>query len=300
MDNAAFLEIEEFHCSKSEAKRNVINALIKNGVKSPKGGWERSSYKFGNTDVTFNELYMKARKSGVIPYIQFNIDQKDDIFGGARMGISTPTIGFGLVTSTYAGYTKTLTPPMSDQPVEFEITEDILFYRNESCLYSDEYDFKFCTRYYRAYLSACISLIDAFINRHILIYKFNGLDTADFQLLQQTSRLEDRLELFIKISSGKSLTAINGGEEWIHFKNLRRLRNEMTHINSASLGYSIHEFAEHFNYVRKGIGGLLKLIRQAQGKESLTFIERLRTAPIIYFNEITHGATGKHIVKRRK
>ncbi|WP_031425495.1 hypothetical protein [Flavimarina sp. Hel_I_48] len=300
MENPPFLEIEEFHLSKSEAKRNIITALLKQGIKSPKGGWERATYKISGKDYTFNDLYKSARKSGIIPFIQFEMDRTDEVFGGTRFGISTPTIGFNKVTSSYAGVTKELTPPMTDQPVEFEITKDIMFYREEACLYSKEYDFTFCTRYYRAYLSSCISLVDAFINRHILIYKFRGLNSEDFLQLQKTSRLEDRIGIFLKVSCGKDLTAINSGQEWIHFKKLRQLRNEMTHINSASLGYSIHEFADHFNYVRKGVGGLLKQIRIAQGKDSLTFIEKLRTAPFVYFNEITHRSDKKHIIKRRK
>ncbi|RZK10520.1 MAG: hypothetical protein EOO46_10475 [Flavobacterium sp.] len=189
---------------------------------------------------------------------------------------------------------------MTSSPVEMGLSSDILFYREEACLFSNEYDFTFTTRYYRAYLSACISLIDAFINRHVLIYRFRQLQTSDFDLLQKTSRLEDRLELFLKISTGKDMKSINGGVEWIHFKKLRHLRNEMTHINEPSLGYSIEEFADHFNYVRSGIGGLLHRIRVLQNKPTLGFIESLKTAPIIYFNEITHRADGNHFIKRRK
>jgi hypothetical protein len=300
MENPPFLEIEDYHLSVSEAKREIIKALLESGIKSPKGGWQRASFKFGAESVTFNQLYIETRKTGVIPFLQYNLDQADDVFGGRMLGISTPTMGFNSITSTYAGYTRKLIPPMTDQPVEFEITNDILFYRKESCLYSGEYDFTQCTRYYRAYLSSCISLVDAYINRHILIYKYRGLNSPDFQLLQKTSRLEERICLFLKIFGGTNLSAINGGVEWIHFKKIRSLRNEMTHINSPSLGYSIHEFADHFNYVRKGIGGLLKLIRKAQGKKSLSFIETLRTAPVVHFNEITHKPDGKHIIKRRK
>ncbi|MBI2271933.1 MAG: hypothetical protein HYU69_16450 [Bacteroidetes bacterium] len=302
-DEPYFLEIEENHLSIGEAKRLVTETLLNNGIKSPKGGWERASFLFGPPDkqetVTFQKLFSIARKHGVVAYIQGNIDRTDDIFGGT-FGISSPTMAFGTISSSYAGFSRILKPPMTDQPVEYEISEDIMFYREEICLFSNEYDFTFCTRYYRAYLTSCIALVDAFINRHILLYKFRGQNSQEFEELQRTSRLEDRLELFLKVSTGKDLTAINGGAEWIHFKNLRRLRNEMTHINSPSLGYSITEFAEHLNYAKKGVGGLLRLIRQLQGKQSLGFIEKVRTAPIIYFNEITHKADGKHIIKRRK
>lgn len=302
-DQPYFLEIEEFHLSGGEAKRLLISTLLGNGVKSPQGGWERASFMFGppenQENITFRELLLIVRRQGVLPHIQSPIDRSDEIFGGT-FGISTPTMAIGSVTSTYAGFSRTLISPMADQPVERAISEDIMFYREEACLYSNEYDFEFCTRYYRAYLTSCIALVDAFINRHILHYNFQGITSDEFTELQRTSRLEDRLELFLRVSAGKDISAINGGVEWTHFKNLRRLRNEMTHINSPSLGYSIHEFADHFNYVRKGIGGLLGIIRHVQNKPSLTFIEKLRTAPFVYFNEIRHKADGNHFIKRRK
>jgi hypothetical protein len=298
-----FLDIEDYHLSIGEAKRLVTETLLSNGVKSPKGGWERASFKIGPPDKqeikTFKELVSIARKHGIVAHIQNNIDRSDKIFGGT-FGISTPTMAFGTITSIYAGFSRTLKPPMTDQPVEIQISEDIMFYRKEACLFSNEYDFTFCTRYYRAYLTSCIALVDAFINRHILLYRFRGYKSDKFKALEKTSRLEDRLDLFLQIDTEHNLTTINGGAEWIHFKNLRKLRNEMTHINTPSLGYSITEFAEHFNYVKKGVGGLLKLIRQLQGRPTLGFIEKLRTAPIIYFNEITHKGDGNHIIKRRK
>jgi hypothetical protein len=298
--NPHFLDIELNRQSTERAKRTVIDYLIFEGIQSPQGGWERSKFNLGTDGpVSFNQLVTSTREFGTVPYIQAKIDNTDEIFGGT-FGFATPTALFGTVSSTYAGFTRTLISPMLDQPVEDGLAEDILFYREESCLYSDEYDFIFCTRYYRAYLSACISLVDAFINRHILIWTFKKISHPDLETLKTTTRLEDRLELFLKIAVGKDLTSINGGVEWQHFKKLRVLRNGITHISGPSLGYSIHEFAEHYNYVKTGIGGLLYNIRKLQGKMSLGFIERLRTAPSVFFNEITHREDGKHIIKRRK
>jgi hypothetical protein len=298
-EGPCFLEMEEYHTSKGEAKKIVVKNFLEDGIKSPKGGWERASFVINNQNVTFKELMDSVRASGIMPFTQFKKDRADDIFGGT-FGISTPTMAFGQVTSTYAGYTRILTPPMTDQPVESELSEDIMFYREEACLFSDEYDFVFCTRYYRAYLTACISIIDAFINRHILMYKYKGWKTNEIEDLQKTGRLEERVNKFLLMTTGKDISSINGGDEWSHFKKIRALRNEMTHINGPTLGYSIPEFAEHFNYVRKGVGGLLYKIRELQGKTSLSFIEQLKTAPIVYFNEITHKSNGNHIIKRRK
>jgi hypothetical protein len=42
----------------------------------------------------------------------------------------------------------------------------------------------------------------------------------------------------------------------------------------------------HLNYVRTGIGGLLKLLRDYHRKPTHHFIERLRTAPEITYNTI--------------
>lgn len=302
-DEPYFLEMTKYHLSENEARRTVIELLLATGCTSPAGGWDKSTLTFGppekNEKMTFREMVKIARERGIVAHVQTQIDRSDDIFGGT-FGLSTPTMAFGQVTTTFAGHTQILKPPMTDLPVELGLSEDIMFYREETCLESNKYDFEMCTRNYRAYLTSCIALVDAFINRHILIYKFRNLNSDDFELLQHTSRLEDRLDLFLKISTGHNLSAINGGTEWIHFKKLRGLRNEMTHINTPSLGYSIGEFAEHLNYAKKGVGGLIRLIRQLQGKNSLGFAERIRTAPLVYFNEITFKGDGKHVIKRRK
>jgi len=298
-----FLEIEDKLLSNGEARRLLIETLLKNGIKSPKGGWEKSSYNFGKGDnmktVSFHSLLQDLKTNGIVPYFQSNIDIGDPIFGGT-FGISTPTMEMGPITFKYAGHERTLLPPMTDSPVEMQLSEDILFFREEACLFSNEYDFTFCTRYYRAYLTSCVAIVDAYINRHILIYKYQGRLTNEFDEVNKISRLEDRLNKFLQVDTGHDLSAINQGIEWTHFKRIRKLRNEMTHINTPSLGYSITEFADHFNYVKKGIGGLLKLIRELQGRQSLTFIEKLRNAPIVYFNEISHKADGNYIVKRRR
>jgi hypothetical protein len=296
-----FLELAEYHLSEQQARKTVADLLLKTGSNSPKGGWDKSTITSGPPDhqehTSFRELVKEARNTGVVGPIQKHLDRSDDIFGGT-FSLSTPSKMIGQVTTSYAGHTKILKPPMTDTPVENALSEDIMFYREETCLWSNEHDFEMCTRNYRSYLFSCIALVDAFINRHILIYKFRKMDSKDFVELQSTTRLEDRMNLFLKISTGKDISAINNGTEWQHFKTLRKLRNEMTHINSPSLGYSIGEFADHLNYSRKGVGGMLRQIRELQGKHSLSFIERIRTAPLAYFNDITFKGDGKYIVKR--
>jgi len=299
----SFLEMDTYHLSEQQARRTVSELLIATGSKSPKGGWDKATITFGPTErkesIAFRELVRIARLEGVVLPIQKHLDRSDDIFGGT-FSLSTPSRMIGQVTTTYAGYTKILKPPMTDTPVESALSEDIMFYREETCFTSNNHDFEMCTRNYRSYLFACIALVDAFINRHILIYNFRELNSAIFEELRHSSRLEERMDLFLKISTGQGIVAINKGTEWVHFMLLRKLRNEMTHINSPSLGYSIGEFADHLNYSKLGIGGLLRLIRMKQKKQSLGFIEKIRTAPIVHLNDITFKADGKQIVKRIK
>jgi hypothetical protein len=298
-----FLELEKYHLSERKARETVIELLQIIGIKSPKGGWDQSTITNGPPEkeekYSFRELVQMARYEGVVYPIQRNLDHSDEIFGGT-FGISTSTMALGQVTTSYAGHSRVLKPPLTDMPVEYLLSDDIIFYREETCLWSNEYNFEMCTRNYRSYLFACIAIVDAFINRHILIYQYRKYKIKEVEELLHTSRLEDRLNLFLILSTGQDISAINKGTEWLHFKALRKLRNEMTHINSPSLGYSIGEFEEHLNYSKLGIGGLLKLIRVLQRKNSLSFIERIRTAPLVFFNDITFKADDKYIIKRRK
>lgn len=284
--NKHLLEIDNFHMTTSSAKRAVTKSLLGYGFTSPKGGWEKFNLKIGEIKKPYSELVKNARETGMIPFYKKLSDTSDDIFGEMRIGISSPSENFNTVTATYAGFKKTLKFPSSYKPAEYEIVKDILFYREECVLHSDEYNFEFCTRYYRAYLSTCISLIDAFINRHVLIYKYNNFKISQINELEKTVNLEKKLEMFLNISCEKEITSINGGVEWKEFKSLKKLRNEIIHINEPSLGYNIGEFAEHLNYVRNGVGGLIYKIRNLQNKPSLDFIEKLKTAPKVRYKKI--------------
>ncbi len=268
------------------AKKAVAKELMENGFSSPNGGWDKFTLKIGESQRTYSELVKTARETGITPFYLNLSANNDDVFEGLRIGISSPSENLNTLTATYAGFKKTLKFPASNKPAEYEIVKDILFYREECTLWSDEYDFEFCTRYYRAYLSTCISLIDAFINRHILIYKHSNFKVDEVKYLEKTINLEEKIELFLKISCNKELSEINGGIEWKDFKSLRKLRNEIIHINEPSLGYNIAEFAEHLNYVRNGVGGLLLKIRKAQNKTTLAFIEQLRTAPKVSYKKL--------------
>ncbi|MDX2174257.1 MAG: hypothetical protein SFY56_14235 [Bacteroidota bacterium] len=243
-----------------------------------------------------HELVSMTRKTGVPFPIQEYFDKTDRVFGGT-FGTMSPNWQLDS-TIEWAGFKKTLKGPFRSVPSELELAEDIEFYKEETCIESSEYDFGLCYRNYRAFLFSCIALVDAYINRHIVLDKFKGRTSADFVKLENSRITEERIELFLKVYTTTSFDDLRATQEWDGFKKLKDFRNEIVHSTAPYFGISIRDMASHLNYSKKGIGGLLKLFQEWQGRETLSFIERIRTSPTIHFNQITMRADGKHKVKR--
>jgi hypothetical protein len=286
-----FLKIGKYHLSRSEAENAVEAALKHYGYsKSIKESW-------GEIDITitengqskqfkFHQLVQKARLSGIsLEVLQKHIDNEDPFFGGS-FSFATPNHQLEIAMS-FAGKQKKLTGPCRIAPVEQELAEDILFYKQQVCEYSNSNDFSLSCRYYRSYIFSSISLIEAFINRHIQILRTRGLDSSDFQQLEREFNLENNIDLWLKVCSQKSLSAINGTKQWNDFKMLQKERNILTHAVEPFYGHQINEIANYLNFSRTGVGGLLALLRRTQNLKSLGFIERLRTAPKITYEQIT-------------
>jgi hypothetical protein len=133
-----------------------------------------------------------------------------------------------------------------------------------------------------------MSLVDAFINRHILLASHEGFDSAAFTRLKTARGMEERVECWLQTCSEKmTLKDIAKRKEWCHFQELRQVRNALLHATSPFSVYSIKEIGKRLNYVRAGIGNLLLLLRTIHNKPSLMFIDRLRTAPEVQFHSIT-------------
>ena len=303
MSEPQILTINDKAISEKKAKENVDEILVLFGFNPPllRTEWSRKKYKFDfgieKKELRYLDLILESRKWGVIYSIQEHIDKADNIFGGT-FGISTPNFQFPL-TTMLAGYTKTLKSPSRSVPIEQELASDILFYREETCIESEFYDFEMCCRNYRAYLFASISLIDAFINKHILIYNHNGLDNPDFTVLKESRNTDERIDLLVKISSNESnILTLHQSNAWSDYKKLKDLRNNIVHSLEPFFGHSIPELADNLNLIRSGVGELLKIILKFQGKNSLGFVERLRNAPEVFYNQITMKGDGNHIIKK--
>lgn len=278
-----FLTIEKYHLSVQKAEQAVEAALKHCGISKP------HNKSWAEIDITmtengqpeqfkFYQLVKKARLSGIaLEILQKQIDNADPFFGGSLI-FATPNHQLEIAVS-FAGNEKKLQGPCRIAPVEQELGEDILFYKQQVCEYSNSSDFSLSCRYYRSYVFSSISLIDAFINRHIQISRMQGLASPEFQELERTINLENKIDLWLKVFANKSLSSINRTKEWNDFKLLQKERNMLTHAVEPFYGHQIKEIADYLNFSRTGVGGLLNLLRISQNLKSLGFIERLRTAP---------------------
>ena len=300
MNAPQYLIQDEINLS-AKAAEKIVDKLLSYHNISFKSKGKHNEIIFINRGETnektfkYHELIAITRKEGVCTLLQSYFDNTDIVFGGA-FGMSAS--GGLELTSTWGGYSKKLKAPFTHNPSEIELYKDIEFYKSETCIESNNYIFELCFRNYRAFLFSCIALVDAYINRHIALSKFQGLSSKKFNDLVLCRNTDERINLFLKTYANKDVKSINQTEEWRKFQELKTLRNEITHSINPYLGVSIRELPRNLNYSNAGIGGLLKLLQEAQGRKTLTFIEKVRNSPLIHFNEVIQESDGMYKVKK--
>jgi hypothetical protein len=234
MQEHKFLSFHPYCLSNGKAEHAVDDLLKRVGfslleITSMKRG-TRLLWEHGNTHIwlRYKKLITEMRVNGIVEQLDSYLDSLDPIFGG-RLALATTSSAITLSVS-YADYSQTLQGPARLYQAEYELADDILFYRQQACDHSWEPDFIMTARFCRAYMAACVSIVDAFINRHIWIANHAGLATPDFSVLKASTNTEERIELWIKVFTGKTATEINGGTEWKHFQDLREERNKLIHV----------------------------------------------------------------------
>lgn len=303
METPCILEMEVHRVSSKEAEKIVDECLSALGVKLQKGDKHKQIITIKNDENSpaskfiYHELISLTRNDGICNVLQVYINKKDLIFGNSGVGLTTLNSEIK-VESEFAGYKKELIGPLRTIPIEVELSKDIDFYRNETCLESNSYDFELCFRNYRAYLMSCITLVDAYINKHILVSNFREVSDEVFLKLKESRVTEERLDLFLQFYCNSNLKNVKNTDELDQFKKLKRLRNEIVHTSAPFMDISLKALPNNLNYSKKGIGGLLKLLQILQGKNTLSFIENIRTAPNVYFNKVILKENGSYEVKR--
>jgi hypothetical protein len=298
--NPHFLVLEKYALSKVKARQAVVAVLQRCDVQRPKEGWEalRLTWKDESppASVNFSNLVDEARGTGVVQRLQEYLDKKDSVFGGTFGDMSTPNFQIRC-KSAYAGWEKEAQGPCRTSCVERDLMEDILEFRRQACEYSNEYDFRVTARFFRVYLSACVSLLDAFINRHVLLARHEGFTSPEFTRLQAETNMEEKVRLWWAVCSDGDPSLFFRSAMWCHFQEIRTRRNEILHAVDPISVYSLKDIQVYLNKVRTGVGELLLSLRQAHKKPTLGFIERLRTAPTVAFRQIRFRADGEHDIK---
>jgi hypothetical protein len=287
-----FLEIGRYHRSEADAERYVLALLrrVNPAVRARDWKHEEIQINVGNRTSThrFRELVRLARETGTAGPLRAGLDTLDPFFGGTfSMAMNSEGIELG---TKYAGYEVSLRGPARSYPVEDELTQDILVLRRRACEASgDDPSFEETARCYKAYMFACTSLVEAFLNRHVHLAHHRGDAAAEHDAMA-ASNLEERLDRWLRRYANADLAAIKNGEvEWNHFQELRLARNGLIHGASPFLGLEIRSLERTLNLVREGVGEFLMRIRSVQGLEPLGFMERLATAPRVSYRTARRG-----------
>lgn len=296
-DKPPLLIQQQPRLSEREAERTLDDLLSRLGIKLNSKDKRKESIVINQgtereQKKRYSELTREIRTYGVCVFLHNDLDRMDTVFGGT-FGISTPNWQMR-ITTEWAGYRKELEGPCRSIPSEIDISDDIEFYKEETCIESSEYDFEMCFRNYRGYLFSSIALIDSYINRHIVLFDFNGLRTDGFNQLKSSRNTEERIELFVDQFCQFSFSDFKQSNAWRDFKRLKNLRNEMVHSLNPYMGLGIKEIATNLNLSIHGVGTFLRQLQEGQNRITLGFIERVRTSPVVHFNQVTLRADGKH------
>jgi hypothetical protein len=295
---------QELYCLSNKEAEKSLNTFLQNiGNVNPKSIKLKKDKNITITNpigikqkFSYAELINELRKNGISSFFQETIDNTDEVFGGTfSMAHTMPNVS---VKVKWAGFEKTFNGISRNTPSEIDLADDIEFYKEEACIESVDIGLEMTSRNYRGFLFSCIALIDSYINKHIVLRKYNGFNSAGFDELCQSQNCEHRIELFVNLFCDFSFDSLKSNRAWTDFKKIKNLRNEVVHSLSPYFGIEVKELATNFNLSIHGIGTLLKFLQEGQNRRSLGFIERIRTSKVIYYNEVLAKSDGSFQEKK--
>jgi len=193
------------------------------------------------------------------------------------------TIGVGGVVP---GMHVTVTSTLGDTSVSFNqlgivedvggsLADDVEQYRNSAAAAINDGDMPRMARDYRAYLGACISMIDYFLYR----YESHSRQKEEApEPAKVPNRMEDRICAWIGVYCPARKEALLASKEYHQFGELTKARNSVIHPKKPMLRYEATEVQRILNLSPSGVGGFLRLLRLAQGKSPyLGFINQVFT-----------------------
>jgi hypothetical protein len=285
------LEIAKFHCGKEKAT-NYVNYLAKSlGIPIPQGKRYQDDIhvQFGGKPFSCNlgKAVVETQNCGAPDSIHFLLDSKDRYLQPIiYMAIANMPKGLKAnLSATLGAYNISIPAPGIIESPEQSLADDILYYRKQTCLNSGEDNLRNCTRFYRGYLQACISLVDCFLFRYTSFVKEKIGDLSEYSnthVLGSVSGIEKRIEAWFQTFAYHKIDIYKNTGEWSQFQELRAERNKFIHPFEPATIYSFKDMSNKLNYCRKGIGGLLENFRlYSECNPKIGFIQKVKSAPIV-------------------
>jgi hypothetical protein len=114
--------------------------------------------------VKIQDLVEEIKKIGY-PSSLYQVTDRYDPFFGPPFLMATDSSVMSIRVQ-FGNFTTDLPGPCRSSPLENDLTDDILDFRNAVCETSASNNFYDCCRNYRSYLQSAVSLIDCFLNRY--------------------------------------------------------------------------------------------------------------------------------------
>lgn len=293
-DTHRYLQIGRYHRNEAAADKFVLDLLRPRfpGVGRNQLRKQTFNLHYGKGPFTqsFQELKQQARETGTIQHRRLLVG--DDQFFPQPLSIAVGGAVKGLnmkVKASYAGHSAEFEAPMRINMIEEDLCDDILAWRRASCATS-VLPFDECMRCYRAYVLACTSLVEAFLNRVPLYYRDLRQHVDAIEQLHRPMNFEERIDLWVDTFCSQPVKTLKSTKAWNHFQELREERNRSVHALEPQLGVEIRKLPHGLNLVREGVGGFMRKLRSTQGLGPTGFIEKLETAPQARFEPERAGS----------
>jgi len=276
------LKLHSYHYTEEKARKQVVGILESLGVTEPANGWYRGVINRPQdpkwVPLPVPNLVREMRLTGSVARLLPMLDQSDPIFGALlAFGSNDPSLHW---TTNDNGFTKKAS---FLAPIHGALTSAILNSRVKACESSNQVILTETCSYFSSYLLLSVALVERFMGMYVVNAALNpsNRDRTD-NFINSRNRFEDRLDIWLKMFTGRPLDDLRTRREWEDFQILRAERNKIVHGNEAYFGYLIADLVQHLNRVRLGVGGLLGLLREWCNQGSLSFIDQLKSAPLAY------------------
>ena len=219
------------------------------------------------------QTWFDANDRFLQPALEMHMDKQDKKISG---------LGFKLRSSLGSHIAEVSSDGIIEAP-ELSLARDICYYHEQTCTLFNDGDITGFSRSFRGFLHSCVALVDCFLFRYTFHIKDMIGETSQYVntlKLDSRIRMEERLEAWLQTFAPSALEHFEGWKERIHFMELKRKRNEITHPTVPTVIFEPGKVAQFLNYGASGVGGMLaKMRRESSTTDRIGFIHQITHLP---------------------